>query len=127
MSFEELERELGEPLTVKEVAQLLKLDERTVRKYYADLGGVWVASCLRFFTNEIRRVCDAHKNESKGEAALARRGEAERKDCSVKVVRQRKKGIPQGCSMGRGNQEVASGRGPAEDPHGLLKFIEVGK
>ena len=49
-----LQQELGRPLSVDDVAELLALDPRTVRKYAETLGGVRVAGRLRFFENRIR-------------------------------------------------------------------------
>jgi hypothetical protein len=56
MSLADLQKELGAPLTATQVAKILGVDPRTVRKYPENLGGVWVAGCLRFFENRIREI-----------------------------------------------------------------------
>lgn len=51
-----LQKELGQPLTTKQVSAYLNVDIATVRKYYKTLGGVKFGSCYRFFE---RRLIDA--------------------------------------------------------------------
>jgi len=51
---ERIQNDLGEPMTAQDVALVLGVDVRTVKKYSDSLGGVRVApGRLRFFENRI--------------------------------------------------------------------------
>ncbi len=50
---ENLKKELGKNLSVKEVASFFQLDVRTVRKYYLELGGSKLGRNILFFENLI--------------------------------------------------------------------------
>jgi len=62
--------ELGKPLTAKDVARILGVDPRTVRKYAVELGGVLIAGRLRFFEKRIRSSIDASTLQSQGHPTL---------------------------------------------------------
>ena len=51
-----LEQTLGKVMTTQEVSEFLKIDIKTVRKYYLQLGGVRFGRAYRFFE---RRISDA--------------------------------------------------------------------
>ena len=68
-----LEEHLGKTMNVKEVAAYLKIDTKTVRKYYLQLGGVRFGRAYRFFE---RRINDAI--QAQWEVASA--GQVERPD-----------------------------------------------
>ncbi|MBN2140864.1 MAG: hypothetical protein JW718_07640, partial [Desulfovibrionaceae bacterium] len=68
--------DFGDPMTPQEVAKVLGVDVRTVKKYSELLGGVRVApGRLRFFENRIRRVIDANADLASRQDPVARRGE----------------------------------------------------
>ena len=54
-----LQEQLGKTLTVEEVAKYLKIDKRTVRKYYLQLGGVRLGRAYRFFERSINDAIQA--------------------------------------------------------------------
>ena len=51
-----LEEQLGQTMTAQEVAEYLKIDVQSVRKYYLQLGGMRFGRAYRFFE---RRINDA--------------------------------------------------------------------
>ena len=51
--MEYLKTDLGKVLSAQEVAEYLKVDKKTVRKYYLELGGIRLGSRYRFFEKEI--------------------------------------------------------------------------
>lgn len=57
--MEILKDQLGRSMTVKEVAEYLKIDRRTVRKYYLPLGGVRLGRAYRFFERSINDAIQA--------------------------------------------------------------------
>lgn len=44
---------LGNCLTTKEISEKLKVDQKTVRKYYLELGGIRIGRHFRFFEKEV--------------------------------------------------------------------------
>lgn len=70
--MQQIEKNLGRALCVKDVATYLNLDEATVRHYYHELGGIRLGRRYRFFE---RRIIDAIQNRSHMESP----SEAERK------------------------------------------------
>jgi len=54
--MQQIEKNLGRALSVKDVAEYLNLDETTVRHYYHELGGIRLGRRYRFFE---RRIIDA--------------------------------------------------------------------
>ena len=126
MSFEELKIDLGQALTPKQVAELLRVDVRTVKQYADELGGVRVGPRLiRFFENSLRRSIYANKDKTQGKAAVARTGEAERKDCGNQVVRHNTERPGECRGVGSNDQKTASVDGQ-NDPHGLSYSLAMG-
>ena len=120
--------ELGSPLGTNDVAKILGIDQRTVRKYAKDLGGVVLPNGrLRFFDNRIRSYIDASTMQTKGNIALEGNSEKEREGSQDQVVRTRQSGragIQKGPALGGGDEET-TGRGRktgsvASDPHGIF-------
>ena len=68
-----LKEQLGRTMSVKEVAEYLKIDTKTVRKYYLQLGGVRFGKAYRFFE---RRINDAIQAQWE----MASAGQVERPD-----------------------------------------------
>lgn len=48
-----LQRQLGQPLRTKDVADFLDLDVKTVRQYYQELGGIRLGRRYVFFEKEV--------------------------------------------------------------------------
>ena len=51
--MELIEQHLGRVLKTKQVAELLKLSEKTVRDHYLDFGGIKIGRHYRFFERSI--------------------------------------------------------------------------
>lgn len=69
---DELEQEFGRSLTAKELAQLLRIDPRTVNRYASRWGGIEVSpNRYRFFEKPIKQVFEhAYNHRETGQAAL---------------------------------------------------------
>ena len=61
-----LEEHLGRALTVRDVAEYLQVDSRTVRKYYHELGGVRFGRAYRFFERRMNNAIQAREREVAG-------------------------------------------------------------
>ena len=103
-----LEKELGKALTTEEVADYLGLDEKTVRSYYQELGGLRLGRNYVFFE---RRLIDAISKRTEMESPSAKRRKTERQNI------QHKEG---GISVGSRDETKARRRVGREDRHGLL-------
>jgi hypothetical protein len=104
-----LENELGRRMSAEEVANYLGLDEKTVRQYHRELGGMRLGRLFLFFERSVLN-------------ALQKRTEM---DCpSAEGWEETGKGISdtEG-SDGLGNQDApkSTRRMEREDRHGLLK------
>lgn len=104
-----LNDELGPRLSVEEVANYLGLDEKTVRQYYRELGGMRLGRLFLFFERSVLN-------------ALQKRTEM---DCpSAEGWEETGKGISDAeASDGLGSQDASktARRMEREDRHGLLK------
>jgi excisionase family DNA binding protein len=103
-----IDQELGRRLTPQEVAELLGLDVKTVRKYHHELGGIRVGSRILFFEKELidavqtRRKMDrtgAPKRTETGEGTLDKEGSSQ---------------------LGSGHAESTRRRLAKNDKHGLF-------
>jgi len=115
--------ELGKPLTVTEIAEILGIDQRTVRKYAYDLEGVWIAGRWRFFENRIRRIINASTMQTTRQTALESQGDNRRPDESNQVVRRRqtrRQGIQESSRLGGGEKEGNPIDSENGDPHKLF-------
>jgi DNA-binding transcriptional regulator YhcF (GntR family) len=103
-----MEDELGKKLSVRELAQFLGLNEKTVRKHSQDLGGIRLGRKFIFFE---RKVIDAISNEKwEMESPGEKEWKTEREDIQNKER-----------STGMGKQtEVVRRRMGRTDPHNLL-------
>jgi hypothetical protein len=117
----ELEAELGRQLTAKDVALILGLDPRTVRKYAIRLGGVEVIpGRWAFFENRVKEALNACALQTKGRVQVACPSQGQREGGGQPVVRDRttrRPRIPKGNRMGGGDQETA---GENSNRHGLF-------
>lgn len=106
-----LEEELGRGLRPKEVAEYLGLDEKTVRRYYQELGGMRLGRSILFFE---RRILDAIQKKTEV-------------DCpSAEVRDETRQGLSdQEGGAGLGNEDEAKTRErlEKEDRHGLFRRL----
>jgi hypothetical protein len=65
-----MNEKLGQPMTAKQVAAYLKIDVKTARKYYRELGGIRIGRRYLFFEEEVynaiqtwNEVCRTSKEE----------------------------------------------------------------
>ncbi|MBI5520193.1 MAG: hypothetical protein HY916_09050 [Desulfovibrio sp.] len=117
-------------MAAKDVAKVLGLDVRTVKKYHVSLGGVWVAGRLRFFENRIRGFIDANGDHSSGHSQVARGRQDRGQDSGELLVRQRPEGRTQGNHLGAGQKARACGSAELAsraDALGLGRFIPGGR
>jgi len=121
--------DLGTLLSATEVASILGIDRRTVRKYPAFYGGVWVApGRLGFFENRIRDIIDANSIPYENGRPVAGCGENGRSRCGNKAVptgsgRQARSG-----TMGTGRQKgVYRGDELPDDPYGFAECLGLGE
>ena len=104
-----LEKNLGKALRTKEVAQYLGLDEKTVRQYYQDLGGIRLGRRYLFFERSV-------------ENAIQKRTEVD--SPSAEVWHETGEGLSdQEGGTGLGNEDEAETRKrlEREDRHGLFR------
>ena len=104
-----LEKELGKKLGTKEVAQYLGLDEKTVRSYYRELGGMRLGRRYVFFE---RRFIDAVQKRTKMDCPSQEGREEKEQSVSNKEG-----------GHGLGSQDAAKTRQrlAKEDRHGLYR------
>jgi hypothetical protein len=69
-----MNEKLGQPMTAKQVAAYLKIDVKTARKYYRELGGIRIGRRYLFFEEEVynaiqtwNEVCRTDEEERKEE------------------------------------------------------------
>lgn len=109
--MEKLEKDLGSALRPKEVAEYLGLDEKTVRLYYQELGGMRLGRNYLFFE---RRMVDA----------IQKRTEV---DCPSEEVRdETREGLSDqegGFELGNQNEAKTRKRLEKEDRHGLFRRL----
>jgi hypothetical protein len=67
-----LDKHLGQALNVRDVAEYLKLDCRTVRKYYQQLGGVRFGKAYRFFERRMNDAIQTKEREMAGAGQVTR-------------------------------------------------------
>ena len=81
-----MNEKLGRPMTAKQVAAYLKIDVKTARKYYRELGGIRIGRRYLFFEEEVynaiqkrNEVCRTNEEGRKEE----REGLQEQKSSSI--------------------------------------------
>ena len=105
-----LEKELGKVLRAKDVAKYFGIDEKMVREYYQEIGGMRLGPRKLFFFE--RRIIDAIQTRTETRCPSAERnGTQERESVLEEEGR---------CSVGSGNEAETSIRVEREDKHGLL-------
>ena len=115
--------ELGKALTATELAKILGVDPRTIRRHYQRWGGVWVApNVLRFFDNRVREAINANSDYAPRRTPLARTNMERRQGSCMQVVRVQQGRAAQSDLVGRGSAKGTGSQGCCgiHDPHGLL-------
>ena len=103
-----LEGDLGRALRVADMARFLGVDEKTVRRYYTELGGVRLGRLIVFFEKE---VVNAIQKRSKMASPSAIEWQEEGE------------GLPEqegGVGMGERGQVKSRGDLASADRHGIL-------
>lgn len=107
--MQQIEKDLGRALSVKDVADYLNLDETTVRHYYHELGGIRLGRRYRFFE---RRIINAIQNRNQME------GPSETERGKERETIQNEKG---GDGMGTRDEKKNRKRLFDGDRHGLFE------
>ena len=103
-----LEQTLGKVMTTQEVSEFLKIDIKTVRKYYLQLGGVRFGRAYRFFE---RRINDAIQAQWEMDSSSKSAGQNQEKIISQEKTSNR---------MGGRTKKVTCGEKGTRDPYNLL-------
>ena len=128
MGLKELQQEFGAPMTVSQVAELLGVDRRTIKKYPELYGGVWVApGRLRFFENRIREILDANTIPNKGGCSMAGGGENRRESRSHKAVSERIGRETGRRQVGKRNKRAHADGAADSDPYGYTDCYGMGE
>ena len=100
--------EIGKALSTAEVAEYFKIDVKTARKYYQQLGGIRIGRHYRFFEMEVINAIQTW-NE------IYRTDKEERKEEGEGLRNQK------GCiKLGSGDEKKVRRRLEREDEHNLL-------
>ena len=106
----DLEKILGTAISVKQLAEFLGVNEKTIRENYRQFGGIKIGRHYRFFTKEIKDALEKQTEKqvhSTGEKWKNKEGE------SFSDIEGSKK-------VGIGNAENVRRRMERDDRHGLL-------
>ena len=120
MSLNELEKEFGRVVTAKELAEFLKIDVRTLKKYGDRWGGVEVTpGTWRFFEKPVLEVLNAKSDMQTRQKSLACEHNRARCDKTETVSRRQPK-IGKGSYRLGKRTKKGDHRGVKDDPFGLL-------
>ena len=103
-----IKKELGNVLSVKDLAEILGADEKTIRKYYQELGGIRIGRHYKFFEKEVINAIQTRNKlywTSKEEQKEERKGVSDEERSS---------------RLGSQNEAKARKRVEREDKHGLF-------
>lgn len=104
-----LEEQLGQALRPQEVAEFLGVDEKTVRQYHKELGGIRLGRLYVFFEMEV-----LHAIQAKRQVGCAGEKEREKEGGDLQDGKR-------SFELGSGLEKKAYGRlGIPRDSHGLL-------
>jgi len=59
----ELKKNLGKVVSVRELTQVLGLNEKTIRSHYDELGGIKIGRRYKFYENEVLHAIQARKED----------------------------------------------------------------
>ena len=105
----DLEKILGEAITVKELAEYLGINQKTLRENYRQFGGIRVGRHYRFFTKEVAKYALEKRQEIYSASQEERSAERE----GISDAEGSKK-------MGIGNAENVRRRVERHDKHRLF-------
>ena len=106
--YQELDEKLGKVLKPKDLAGYMGLDEKTIRQYYQELGGIRLGGRILFFEKE---VINAVQKRSKVGSPSENQREEERKDLPEHE---------EGSCMGKRKPVKSREDMAREDKHGVL-------
>lgn len=106
--MKKLKEELGEALSSTEFAEFLGVNEKTVIKYYVELGGIRIGRLYKFFEKE---VINAIQTWNQMDRTIEEEPRTERQSI------QRKEGSPE---LGSQDANAVRRRVEREDKHGLF-------
>lgn len=104
----DLEKLLGESITVKELAEYLGVNEKTIRENYRQFGGIKIGRHYRFFTKEVANALEKREK-------IYSTSQAERK-----TERESISDLERGKKVGIGNAENVRRRLERNDRHNLF-------
>lgn len=107
-----LKKDLGKALRAKEVAEYLALDEKTVRCYYQELGGMRLGRSILFFE---RSVINAIQSRTEVEIPSAEDGGRDGAPKGEELQLEER-----GVGVGSRDEAETRRRVEREDRHGLL-------
>jgi hypothetical protein len=106
--YQNLDEKLGKVLKPKDLAGYMGLDEKTIRQYYQELGGIRLGGRILFFEKE---VINAVQKRSK----VGSPSESKRKEEGKNLPEQ------EGCKiLGKRKPDKSRGDMAREDKHGVL-------
>ena len=124
-------------LTAKEVAKIMRLDIKTVRRNYIDLGGIKVGSRYRFFENLIREKAkgtlkdavqedNSEQKEVAGNSSTNSGGREQKK--TRPNIRHKGRSARMGgrCAKNSASRVVSGAEPSLHDPYGILNRLRVG-
>ena len=83
---------LGTCISTAQIAELLGLDVKTVRKYYRELGGIRIGRRYKFFEEEVYNAVQERRiEEQQEENCLDRAGDGRRGRGKKSASRQKKR------------------------------------
>ena len=109
-----IRRDYGRTCSASEVAEYFNVDPRTVKKYYHELGGVYLFGRLMFFEKRIREAIDAHQDREKRQDQMAGLRE-EKRPKETKTVPDPFRSLGVG-----GDDPQSPGKSKGADPHGIF-------
>ena len=77
VTMNDLEKLLGEAITVKELSEYLGINQKTLRENYRQFGGIKIGRHYRFFTKEVANALEKRQKDncpSQEERAAEREG-----------------------------------------------------
>lgn len=114
-----LKKELGSPLTPKELARMFGISVQTVRRYYPRWGGIEVApGTVRFFEHIVKERINADLDQTGQGTAVAGSGYSSGGQKGENVPRRQRKESSCGSQVGRSDAADIAG-GDTSNRHGL--------
>jgi DNA-binding transcriptional ArsR family regulator len=103
-----LKESLGKEISVRELSQILGLNEKTIRSHYDELGGIKIGRRIKFYENEVLYAIQKRKEDIR---------------TSTKEWSEERESVQnnEGCEgLGSRNEKAVRRRMERDDEHGLL-------